>query len=138
MAPKIKITYFNGKGRAESTRLALVVGGIDFEDERIKGEEFAKRKANGDFVFGSLPAMTVIDGDNKASSYAQSDAMLRYCGKLAGLYPTSDHLNAMQIDMVVGALEDVVIDIFKDNSLEGRTKFTTEGIPKYFNPIEKM
>ena len=29
------LTYFNFKGSAEAIRLALFIGGVDFEDERI-------------------------------------------------------------------------------------------------------
>ena len=29
------LTYFNSKGSAEAIRLALFIGGVDFEDERI-------------------------------------------------------------------------------------------------------
>lgn len=128
----IKITYFHAKGRAEASRLALAIGGINFEDERIKGEEFGKRKAAGDLLFGSLPMMTV-DG----KQYAQSDAMLRYCGSIAGLYP-KDPIDALKVDMVVGGLEDATIAIFKDSSKEARTKFVEEGIDRYFAPIEKL
>jgi glutathione S-transferase len=38
--PKIKITYFNMKGRAEVTRLCLAIAGIPFEDVRLTGEQF--------------------------------------------------------------------------------------------------
>ena len=132
MPDKITVTYFPFKGRAEPTRLAFVVGGIDFEDERIAPDEFGKQKEAGKFMFGSLPTMTV-DG----KSYAQSDAMLRYAGKLSGLYP-DDPLEAMNVDIVLGAIEDVTIAIFKDSSEESRTKFAKEGVPRYFGPIEKM
>ena len=37
---KIKITYFNMKGRAEPARLCLAIGGIPFEDVRLSGPEF--------------------------------------------------------------------------------------------------
>jgi glutathione S-transferase len=34
----IKITYFPIQGAAEAARLALVIGGIKFEDERVPPE----------------------------------------------------------------------------------------------------
>merc|ERR1711974_96703 len=35
MAPKVKLTYFNLRGRAEPSRLLLAYGGIKFEDCRL-------------------------------------------------------------------------------------------------------
>lgn len=47
MTPTIKLTYFNGKGRAECIRLILSYLGLKFEDVRIvfgEFEEFKKSK----------------------------------------------------------------------------------------------
>merc|ERR1711971_359648 len=35
MAPKVKLTYFNLRGRAEPSRLLLAYGGIKYEDCRL-------------------------------------------------------------------------------------------------------
>ena len=35
MAPKIKVTYFNLRGRAEPVRLLLAYGGLEYEDCRL-------------------------------------------------------------------------------------------------------
>lgn len=45
----------------------------------------------------------VIDGQ----TIAQSQGLLRYAGKLAGLYP-SDAKLALLVDEMVGAVEDVI------------------------------
>lgn len=39
--------------------------------------------------------------------HGQSEAMLRYAGRLAGLYP-SDPVQAMEVDEVLNALEDMI------------------------------
>jgi hypothetical protein len=44
MAP-LKLIYFDIAGRAEMIRLALHIGGIEFEDVRVGREEFAANKA---------------------------------------------------------------------------------------------
>ncbi len=44
MAPKIKLIYFNAKGRAELARLVLAEAGVDYEDQRLTFEEFGKIK----------------------------------------------------------------------------------------------
>ena len=50
--PKLKLTYFNFGGRAEAIRLAFVVGGVPFEDERLSFAEVAAKKAAGAFKYG--------------------------------------------------------------------------------------
>jgi len=40
----IKVTYFNGRGRGELTRLLLVAAGQEFEDERLTREQWPKIK----------------------------------------------------------------------------------------------
>lgn len=132
MAPSIKLTYFPFKGRVEATRLALHVGGIPFEDERITSEEFAKRKSDGSLPFQSLPTMTV-DG----MTVAESNAILRYAGKLTGLYP-KDEKAALKVDMVVDAPEAVITAIFSDSSKEARTKVVEETFPRYLGALNKI
>jgi glutathione S-transferase len=39
----MKLYYFDGKGRAETARLVMRVGGKDFEDIRFNGQEFAAK-----------------------------------------------------------------------------------------------
>ena len=52
--PKLKLTYFNIKARAEPTRLALFIGGIPFEDIRLShGEEWPAHK--GEMPYGQVP-----------------------------------------------------------------------------------
>ncbi len=96
---QLKLTYFDFHGgRAEPARLAFHLGGIAFEDHRFAREEFAEvRKTT---PFGQVPVLWV-DG----VAVTQSDAIARYAGKLAGLYPV-DPLQAMLCDEVTQALED--------------------------------
>jgi len=41
MAPKVKVTYFNGRGRAEPARMMLNAANVEFEDERIDAVQWA-------------------------------------------------------------------------------------------------
>lgn len=132
MAPSIKLTYFDMKGRAESVRLAFTIGDVEFEDERIAGPEFQERREKGTFPFKSLPAMTV-DGE----TYAESDGLLRYAGKLSGLYPECAKA-AMKVDMVVSVLETIISSLFKSNTSEARSAFVNETIPRYVGAINDM
>lgn len=45
MAPtNIKLYYFNGRGRAETARWILAQVGAKYEDIRLQGEEWQKKK----------------------------------------------------------------------------------------------
>lgn len=109
---QFKLIYFDfDGGRAESIRLAFHIGGIDFEDVRLKFAEF--REAQPSFRFHALPVLK-IDGQ----PITQSNALLRYVGKLAGLYPTDD-LQALYCDEAMGAVEDVNHAVGKTLGLQG-------------------
>lgn len=97
--PQLKLTYFDFHGgRGEPARLALHIGGIAFEDYRFGYAEFPEvKKAT---PLGQVPTLEV-DG----VQVTQSDAITRYAGKLAGLYPT-DAYQALLCDEVLGVLED--------------------------------
>ena len=41
---KMKLYYFNSRGRAELSRLILAQGGADYEDKRIEREDWPKLK----------------------------------------------------------------------------------------------
>jgi hypothetical protein len=53
MPAKIKLTYFNAKGRAELSRLILAQAGATYDDVRIEREEWATLKqSKSDFSEG--------------------------------------------------------------------------------------
>jgi len=98
--PKLKLTYFDfDGGRGETPRLALSIGGIAFEDARVKFPEWAALKPTT--PFGGLP---VLDVDGQ--TLAQSGGVTRYVGKLAGLYP-DDALQAAFCDETMEAIEEI-------------------------------
>ena len=44
--PQYKLTYFNGKGRAEPVRLLLAHAKVDYVDDRIEGAQWPAIKAS--------------------------------------------------------------------------------------------
>lgn len=107
-----KLTYFDfDGGRAEPLRIAFHAAGIDFEDHRISFPEFGEMRGN--LRFNAVPVLE-IDG----TVVTQSNAMNRYIGKMAGLYPTDD-LQALYCDEVMDALEDLLHYIVQTFFLEG-------------------
>ena len=112
---QLKLTYFDMHGgRGEPARLALHLGGIAFEDFRFSFAEFPEvRKAT---PFGQVPTLHV-DG----VLVTQSDAITRYAGKLAGLYP-ADALQALLCDEVMTALEDANNKLVPTFSMKGEAQ----------------
>src|SRR6478735_7883520 len=112
---KLKLTYFDFHGgRGEPARLALSLGGIPFEDDRVPPSEWANRKAQT--PFGALPVLEV--GGQVVS---QSNAINRYVGKLADLYP-SDPWQAALCDEAMEAVEDITTKIVATRALSEEPK----------------
>jgi len=98
--PTLKLTYFDIKARAEPIRLALTIGNVPFEDYRIQREQWPELKKS--CPFGQVP---ILEVDGK-TVLAQSYAILRYAGSLAGLLPT-DPLEAARVDEVLYLLTEL-------------------------------
>lgn len=98
--PKLVLTYFDfDAGRGEPARLAFHCGGIAFDDKRIPGKDWGSLREQM-----PLLAMPVLEVDGRAVT--QSNAIVRYAGKLAGLYP-KDELQALLCDEMLDATEDL-------------------------------
>jgi prostaglandin-H2 D-isomerase / glutathione transferase len=97
---KLKLTYFDIDGaRGEAARLAMVIGKVPFDDDRVKFADWPARKPGT--PFGALPVLEV-----EGREVAQSNGINRYVGKLAGLYP-SDAWQAVLCDEAMDAVEEI-------------------------------
>jgi len=101
MAHQYKLTYFNGRGRAEPARLIFAYAGANYEDHRVEHADWPALKSK--FPFGQMP---VLDIDGK-TQLAQSKAIARYLGREFNLVP-SDHILAAKADMFVDGHDDVL------------------------------
>jgi len=136
--PKLKLTYFdfNG-GRGEANRLAMAIGNIPFEDDRVPTAEWPNVKDTT--PFGQLPVLEV-DGEK----LTQTNTISRYVGRLGGLYP-DDPLEAARCDEVMSAVEDVMGRIvptlfMEDEELkrQEREKLAEGPIPFYVRRFSEM
>lgn len=98
--PTYKLTYFDARGRAEISRILFALAGQDFEDVRIKREEWPVLKNST--PFGQLPLLEV---DGKV--YAQSVALSNFLARRFGFYGKTD-TDALAIDQVVCLVQDFV------------------------------
>lgn len=133
----LKLTYFDFPGgRAEPARLALRLGGIAFEDYRFAFADFAE-------VRKTTPLRQVPTLHINGLQVTQSDAITRYAGRLAGLYP-DDALQALLCDEVMAALEDVNNKIGATFGLTGealesaRKALVTGPLPLYLKWLEQQ
>ena len=132
---QLKLTYFDfSGGRAEPARLAMHIGGIPFEDDRFAPSDFAEVRKSTPLNQGSTLHVDDVQ-------ITQSDAITRYVGKLAGLYP-EDAFQALLCDEVMGALEDINIKIGASFGLKGddlknaRDALATGALPKYLQWLQ--
>ena len=134
---KLKLTYFDfSGGRAEPARLAMHIGGIPFEDYRFAASDFSDvRKAT---PLNQVPTLHVND-----LHITQSDAITRYVGKLAGLYPQDD-LQALLCDEAMGALEDINVKLGAtfgktgDDLKNARDALATDALPRYLRWLQNQ
>jgi glutathione S-transferase len=139
MVNQYKLHYFDIDGVAEPIRNAFRLSKISFEDVRLKFDEWQKTKsANPDkFIYGQMPVVEI-----DSVPYAQSIALLRYVGKLGGLYPT-DAIEALKVDEIIDALGDISKKVSASSSLPeaervvARKKIAEEFIKPHLGFINK-
>lgn len=107
-----KLTYFDfDGGRGEPIRIACHAAGLGLDDHRVSFDEF--RETRESLPFTALPVFE-IDGE----PVTQSNAISRYIGKMAGLYP-DDARQALYCDEAMDAVEDLSHYIVPTFGLQG-------------------
>ncbi len=97
----VKLHYFRGRGRAETTRWMLAANRIEFDNVPLETpEELAALRASGKLPFDQIPLLE-IDGH----CLSQSSAMIRYLARKGDFYGDTDE-DAVWCDMVAGATAD--------------------------------
>lgn len=126
--------------RAEVSRLALFIGGIEFENYHLSREEFKAFKTDGTFPFGQMPVL-IVDGE----IIAQTGAIARFCGKLSGLYPEDKPLMAAKIDQLIDAATDITNQVSptmrikdEDAKMAARKVLAEETLPKWLGYLETL
>jgi len=98
---KPKLIYFDSPAsRGEECRLALYVAGVEFDDVRIKREDWPALKAKT--PFGGVPVLEMPGHP----PIAQSNAILGLIGRQHGLHPRDD-FEAARHEAVMCHVEDL-------------------------------
>mmetsp|Transcript_10457 Transcript_10457/g.8060 ORF Transcript_10457/g.8060 Transcript_10457/m.8060 type:complete len:210 (-) Transcript_10457:155-784(-) len=134
--PKLVLTYFTVRARAEALRMILAHGKVEYEFVSTGGAAYGKAKSEGAFPFDQLPVMD-IDGER----LGQSGALSRYCAKLAGLYP-SDPLAALRADEIFEMGQEMsemnpIVNIFTGELFETKKAEYMGGFPKKAQALVK-
>jgi glutathione S-transferase len=101
---RLVLTYLPLRARAESIRMVLHYGNIQYEDRIIPFDQFKLRYKDDKKIcpFGQLPSLMVENGE----VLAESGAIVRYLAKIANIYP-SDPLEAAKADMMFDLSQDM-------------------------------
>jgi len=138
MPTDYKLTYFNGRGRAEIIRLVLTAAGVPFEDKRIEFSEMAALKPS--LPFSQVPIFEF--GDVKM---CQSLAIARYLARKYNLAGDSE-LDQARADMIVDCIEDALkpVGVFarqeQDPTRKAQLKKTyiEEQLPVFLDKLEAL
>jgi len=105
--PKIKLTYFDIEGVAEGVRLAFILGGTEFEDDRIQFSQWGELKSKT--PHGTLPVMTIDNGDGSPPTgmLTQSGAMIRYAAALDKSGSLHPPCKIYYIEQAIGIIGDL-------------------------------
>ncbi|CAF0861830.1 unnamed protein product [Adineta steineri] len=129
--PSYKLTYFNGRGRAEISRLIFAAAGQKYEDIRIEREQWPALKPKT--PLGQMPVLEV-DG----VELPQSAAIARFLAKqfhLAG----KDNLEQAEVDAVIDTISDINTAWPASSSDEAlKKKFLTEDLAKHLQNLETL
>ncbi|CAF1035161.1 unnamed protein product [Adineta steineri] len=135
--PSYKLTYFNGRGLGEVSRLIFAAAGEKYEDVRIERDQFPAHKA--EMPLGQMPVLEV-DG----VQLPQSAAIARFLAKqfhLAG----KDNFEQAKVDAVVDTIYDILkawmpsrLEQDEAKKEELSKKFFGEELPKQLQNLETL
>ena len=132
-----KLHYFNGRGRAETSRLLFTAAGQKFEDVRYEPNEWPSHKS--EMPLGQVPVLEV-DG----VKLFQSIAIARFLAKRFGLYG-KDEFQQAHVDAVVDTNIDLMLKfspIFTEQDENKKkteiAKFFADELPKHLRNLETV
>ena len=140
----LRLRYFPFPGRAAAIRDALRIGRVAFEDIHVQPDRFQEQKVAGQLPFGSLPVLDVQTHEGTVSA-AQSNAILRFAGRRAGLYPMDDPVRALKVDEALDLGEDlyhVIAPSIDEQDAEPRLAMrrilAEETLPRWVGFLERL
>ncbi|XP_038075533.1 hematopoietic prostaglandin D synthase-like [Patiria miniata] len=130
--------YFRFHGRAEATRLAFKLAGVDYQEKYIEWPSAEWEECKQRYPTQQVP---VLEVDGKI--IGQSKAILRYVGREFGLYGKTS-LDAAYIDQAIDTAEDIwaaVNDTYvgtKEQQAAKTKTFLTEVVPPVYASLDRQ
>ncbi|CAF3354948.1 unnamed protein product [Rotaria sp. Silwood1] len=133
-----KLYYFNGRGRAEISRLIFAAAGQKVHDIRYEQSEWLSHKT--EMPLGQIPVLEI-----NGFKLPQSISIARYLAKefhLAG----KNNLEQAKVDAVADTLTDLINKFApilwqeedENKKKQGIKKFMTEELPKHLKNLETL
>jgi glutathione S-transferase len=132
-----KLYYFNGRGRAETSRLIFAAAGQKYEDIRYQQDQWPAHKA--ETPLGQMPVL-----EFNGTKIPQSISIARFLAKqfnLAG----KDNFEQVKTDAVVDTINDLVAAFMPSRREQDETKkqelikkFKTEELPKHLQNLDTL
>jgi hypothetical protein len=123
-----ELIYFASPGFAEVTRICLEISGVEWKNTVVDWEGYSKMRDAGELPHGYLPIIKTPNG-----VLAESNALLRYAGALAGLEP-KDLVTRAKVDEMVEILngwKEYFLPTFRiedlDEKMAARKEMFVEG-----------
>jgi glutathione S-transferase len=109
------LTYFEGRGRAETCRLLLAEANVIYVDNRLK--DITPLKTTGKLAFGQVPLY-----EDNGFVLVQSATINRYVAKKYGMFGAND-VEAATIDMICEGFNDFAMARYQAKTDEEKAKF---------------
>ncbi|CAF3501767.1 unnamed protein product [Rotaria sp. Silwood1] len=132
-----KLYYFNGRGRAEVSRLIFAAAGQKYEDIRYEGSEWPLHKS--EMPLGQMPVL-----EYNGTKLPQSLSIARFLAKqfqLAG----KDSFEQAKVDAVVDTISDAIAKYVSARWPSDETKkeelmkkFFADELPKHLQNLEVL
>lgn len=90
-----EVIYFDTPGFAEVSRFCLGISGLEWKNTVVDWDGYIELKNQGELPWGFLPIIRTPEG-----TIAESNALLRYTGALAGLEPKDLYTRAKVDELV--------------------------------------
>lgn len=90
-----EVVYFDTPGFAEVSRFCLGISGLEWKNTIVNWDGYLEMKNKGELPWGYLPIIRTPQG-----IVAESNALLRYTGALAGLEPKDLYTRAKVDELV--------------------------------------
>ncbi|XP_046575235.1 probable glutathione S-transferase 8 [Haliotis rubra] len=135
--PQYKLIYFDFRGRGELSRFLFALAGQEYEDVRLKYEDFPGMKDK--YVFGRLP---VLEVDGK--QYGQSMAISNFLARKFGFHGKTD-VEVLEVDQVLGIVSDLreaLVRFFMEKDEARKAEIAKENnetnLPRYLGFLETV